>query len=54
MVHIDASLIRADVSWESLAVRHVEAGRSGKRRHGSDELTKKQGRQTGQLQEGLR
>ena len=25
IVHIDASLIRADVSWESLAVRHVEA-----------------------------
>jgi transposase len=25
IVHIDASLIRADVSWESLVVRHVEA-----------------------------
>ena len=25
IVHIDATLIRADVSWESLAVRHVEA-----------------------------
>jgi transposase len=25
VVHADASLIRADVSWESLAVRHVEA-----------------------------
>jgi hypothetical protein len=25
IVHIDASLIRADVSWESLAVRHFEA-----------------------------
>jgi hypothetical protein len=24
VVHVDASLIRADVSWESLAVRHVE------------------------------
>ena len=24
VLHIDASLIRADVSWESLAVRHVE------------------------------
>jgi transposase len=24
IVHVDASLIRADVSWESLAVRHVE------------------------------
>lgn len=25
VVHVDASLIRADVSWESLAVRHAEA-----------------------------
>ena len=25
VVHIDATLIRADVSWESLGVRHVEA-----------------------------
>ena len=25
IVHVDASLIRADVSWESLAVRHVDA-----------------------------
>jgi transposase len=25
IVHIDASLIRADVSWESLVARHVEA-----------------------------
>jgi transposase len=25
VVHVDASLIRADVSWESLAVRHVAA-----------------------------
>ena len=25
VVHVDASLIRADVSWESLAVRHVGA-----------------------------
>ncbi len=25
IVHVDASLIRADVSWESLAVRHVAA-----------------------------
>lgn len=25
VVHVDASLIRADVSWESLVVRHVEA-----------------------------
>lgn len=25
IVHVDASLIRADVSWESLAIRHVDA-----------------------------
>lgn len=25
VLHVDASLIRADVSWESLAVRHIEA-----------------------------
>jgi len=25
IVHVDASLIRANVSWESLAVRHVDA-----------------------------
>jgi transposase len=25
IVHVDASLIRADVSWESLAVRHVDS-----------------------------
>src|SRR3984893_15683063 len=25
VLHVDASLIRADVSWESLTVRHVEA-----------------------------
>lgn len=25
VVHVDASLIRADVAWESLAVRHVDA-----------------------------
>lgn len=28
VVHVDASLIRADVSWESLAVRHVDAVRA--------------------------
>src|SRR5690554_1268345 len=25
VVHVDASLIRADVSWEGLALRHIEA-----------------------------
>lgn len=28
VVHVDASLVRADVSWESLAVRHVDAIRA--------------------------
>lgn len=28
IVHVDASLIRADVSWDSLVVRHVDAVRS--------------------------
>jgi len=28
VVHVDASLIRADVSWDSLVVRHVDAVRS--------------------------
>lgn len=28
IVHVDASLIRADVSWDSFVVRHVEAVRS--------------------------
>jgi transposase len=33
VVHVDASLIRANVSWESLARRHVEAvGRASRRR----------------------
>ena len=44
IVHVDASLIRADVSWESLAKRHVEAvGRA----NDDDEELQKKGRQTG-------
>jgi hypothetical protein len=35
VVHADASLLRADVGWESLAVRHVEAVR----RENGDEAT---------------
>lgn len=45
IVHIDASLIRADVSWESLAVRYVEATSEANAEAG-DEAEKK-GRQTG-------
>ncbi len=45
VVHIDASLIRADVSWESLAVRHVAAvGEANPPPEGEAE---KAGRQTG-------
>ena len=32
VVHIDATLIRADVSWESLGVRHAECGADARRR----------------------
>ena len=45
VVHVDASLIRADVSWESLAVRHVEA--VTRANVDIDEETEKKGRQTG-------
>jgi hypothetical protein len=44
IVHIDASLIRADVSWESLAVRYVEATKEA---NGEVDETAKTGRQTG-------
>src|SRR4029078_9282126 len=46
IVHIDASLIRANVSWESLVERHVENVLSENR---TDEETdvERQGRQTG-------
>src|ERR687898_2221709 len=45
IVHVDASLIRADVSWESLAVRHVEA--VARANDEVDEEAEKKGRQTG-------
>jgi transposase len=47
IVHIDASLIRANVSWESLAVRHVEAV-DRENEAPSDEAAKT-GRQTGKF-----
>ncbi len=42
VVHVDASLIRADVSWESLAVRHI---RCGHRRHEAAESERKAAKQ---------
>src|ERR1700693_478152 len=47
VLHVDASLIRADVSWESLAVRHVDAVARENDDTDADELTKKESRQTG-------
>ena len=45
VVHIDASLIRADVSWESLVERHVD--QVDRANQTPDEDAEKQGRQTG-------
>src|SRR5512134_292439 len=45
IVHIDASLIRADVSWESLAVRYVEA--TGEANAEAGDEAEKKSRQTG-------
>jgi transposase len=42
IVHIDASLIRADVSWESLAVRYVEAARDANADANNEEETRRQ------------
>jgi transposase len=47
VLHVDASLIRANVSWESLAVRHVETLEQVNGDLTAVELTKKQSRQTG-------
>src|SRR3954464_12544684 len=47
IVHIDASLIRADVSWESLATRHVEV--VGRENEGPLDEMAKAGRQTGKF-----
>jgi len=40
VVHVDASLIRADVSWESLAVRHVGAVADANGDDGEDDQRK--------------
>jgi transposase len=42
IVHIDASLIRADVSWESLAVHYVEAARDANADANNEEETRRQ------------
>jgi transposase len=47
VVHIDALLIRANVSWESLAVRHVEA--VGRENEAPADETAKTSRQTGKF-----
>jgi IS5 family transposase len=44
IVHIDASLIRADVSWESLAAHHVEAVAAA---NPDDEEAERRSRKTG-------
>jgi len=48
VVHADASLIRADVSWESLAVRHADAmvAENGDADHATT-LRQRNGKQTG-------
>jgi transposase len=46
IVHVDASLIRANVSWESLAVRHVEAV-GAENGDADEESRRRKGRQTG-------
>jgi hypothetical protein len=47
IVHVDASLIRANVSWESLAVRHVAAMEATNAPEFDD--TAKSARQTGKF-----
>ena len=46
MLHVDATLIRADVSWSSLAVEHVEAvNKAHDGRMNEDDTTPPQGRE---------
>lgn len=47
VVHVDASLIRADVSWESLAVRHVGAVAEANGDAAPDDETKRKSKKTG-------
>lgn len=47
VVHIDASLIRADVSWESLAERHVGAVADANDDAAPSDLARRNAKQTG-------
>jgi hypothetical protein len=47
VVHVDASLSRANVSWETLAVRHVEAVSTANEPAPAKNETKMKGQQTG-------
>lgn len=47
IVHVDASLIRANVSWESLVERHIGALHETYVDSATDKATEKQRRQTG-------
>ncbi|OWK25728.1 hypothetical protein AJ87_07150, partial [Rhizobium yanglingense] len=44
IVHVDASLIRANVSWESLAVRHVDAVADANEDTGAERKSRKTGK----------
>lgn len=48
VVHVDASLIRADVSWESLAQQHVEAVATANT-DGAEVKAQRDGKQTGRF-----
>jgi len=50
IVHVDASLIRANVNWESIARRHVESVARAMNRRRPEEKTKMKGRQTGRYE----
>ena len=52
ILHVDASLIRADVSWESLAVRHVQAVEEVNGDEAPDEPASRSPKR--EVQEGLR
>ena len=47
VVHVDASLVRADVSWESLVERHVDEVMRENRGEGAGEAEKESGRRRG-------
>ncbi len=53
VLHVDASAIRADVSWESLAGRHVEALGWANNAPTAAKRAKKESRQTGRCGYGI-